>query len=82
LLAPEDKAALLHERAILLRDRRQVFEKWVVARSEERLPLEFRARLFDSLPAGTPSRPQRQPARTTQLMPLRAPWVDDLFSML
>ena len=48
LLAPEDKAALLHERAILLRDRRQVFEKWVVARSEERLPLEFRARLFDS----------------------------------
>ena len=48
LLAPEDMAALLHERAILLRDRRQVFEKWVVARSEERLPLEFRARLFDS----------------------------------
>ncbi len=48
LLAPEDKAALLHERAILLRDRRQVFEKWVVARSEERLPLEFRACLFDS----------------------------------
>lgn len=48
LLAPEDKAALLHERAILLRDRRQVFEKWVVARSEERIPLEFRARLFDS----------------------------------
>ncbi len=48
LLAPEDKAALLHERAILLRDRRQVFEKWVVARSEERIPVEFRACLFDS----------------------------------
>ncbi len=48
LLAPEERAALLQERETLLRDRRLIFEKWVISRSEERIPLEFRARLFES----------------------------------
>lgn len=48
LLAPEGKVALLQERETLLRDRRLIFEKWVISRSGERIPLEFRARLFES----------------------------------
>ena len=48
LLAPEEKAAPLQERELLLRDRRLVFEQWVISQSEERIPLEFRARLFES----------------------------------
>lgn len=48
LLVSEDKErGLSQEREILLRDRWLVFEKWMVSRSGERMPLEFRARLFD-----------------------------------